>query len=133
MSDSILPTVDDTCPRLDQGATFFRDYLWADNAGDPINLNNYEITACVLYTTGGMAFGPYTVENGSIELSASTGQFELRIPKSDTEQIKKKTRYVLVIDVERANTDDPETGYKVGEIARLIVGKITGYPKNAGE
>jgi len=132
MSTSINPTIDNSNPRLDQGATWFRDHRWTDDDGNAIALSNYEIIATVFYKTGGIAFGPYT-EGAGITEGVGKGTFEVRIPKEDTAKIRKEVKLVLVIDLKRVNSKDNNLGYDVNEVLRLIAGNLIGYPEHAGK
>jgi len=132
MANSISPTVDPDVPRIDQGATWFRDYRWRLDDNTPVDLTNYEITVCFFYDSGALAFGPFVIGDG-VTRSADPGVFEIRIPVSETDKIKTETDFTMRVDMKRINSDDPVTGYKINEVAPLIAGSLQGYPKHAGK
>lgn len=132
MPSSIVPTKESSVIRIDAGATWFRDYRWSiDDVA--VDLANYDITVCFFHPTGGVALGPFTVGSGVTKDPNNTGEFEVRIPATETAQFETETRLTMRVDLTRTNSDDPVTEYKVGDVASLITGTIKVYPKHAGK
>jgi len=118
--------------RIDQGATWWCDYLWEVN-DEPIPLDDYAITATI-YCPDGSVFAKLTAGNGATKLPA-VGSFQLKLTDEQTQTLvftnSNKLTLTLKVDLERTGPLDPATGYQQGEVVRVATGSLVAYGMRA--
>jgi hypothetical protein len=78
---------------IHKGTTFYRSFIWKDEAGTPINMTGWSVEADVRKTTSSAL--AFTL--GASITDASGGEFEFDISDEDTKALQAGTYYYDVI------------------------------------
>lgn len=96
---------------IEQGASFYLKLTWKSATNQPINTTGYTGKMQIRNRVGGTILSDMTTENNKIKIS-SAGVIELKLPASDTNQIKTNGVYDLQLI-------SPS-----GEITRFLEGEV---------